>query len=59
MQKIATSAYHPNGIGGIERFNHTMAKMLVMIVNEKQDDCDYYLPYVEFVYNNSVSASTG
>ena len=25
MRKIATSAYHPNGNGGVERVNHTMA----------------------------------
>ena len=26
MRKIATSAYHPNGNGGVERVNHTMAQ---------------------------------
>ena len=38
MRKIATSAYHPNGNGGVERVNHTMAQMLAMVVNERQDD---------------------
>ena len=59
MRKIATSAYHPNGNGGIERVNHTMAQMLAMVVNERQDDWDVHLPHVKFAYNNSVGAATG
>ena len=58
VQKIATSSYHPNGSGGGERVNHTMAQMLAMVVNERQDDWDAQLPHVEFAYNNSVSAAT-
>ena len=37
MRKIATSAYHPNGNGSVKGVNHTMAQMLVMVVNERQD----------------------
>ena len=37
---LATSSYHPNGSGGVERLNHTMAQMLVMVVHERQDDWD-------------------
>ena len=37
-RKLATSSYHPNGNGGGERVNHTMAQMLTMVVNERQDD---------------------
>jgi hypothetical protein len=59
VRKIATSAYHPSGNGGVERVNHTMAQMLAMVVNERQDDWDIHLPHVEFAYNNSVSAATG
>lgn len=59
VRKIATSAYHPSGNGGVERVNHTMAQMLAMVVNERQDDWDIHLPQVEFAYNNSVSAATG
>ena len=32
------SAYHPCGNGGVERVNHTMAQMLAMVCNERQDD---------------------
>ena len=56
---LATSSYHPNGNGGIDRVNHTMAQMLAMVVNEGQDDWDLQLPHVEFAYNNPVSAATG
>ena len=38
--------------------NHTMEKMLAMVVNERHDDWDLHLPHVIFVYNNSVSAAT-
>ena len=38
--------------------NHTMAQMQAMVVNE-QDDWDMRLLYVEFAYNDSVSAATG
>ena len=59
IRKLTTSAYHPSGNGGVERVNHTMAQMLSMMVNEKQNDWDEHLPYIEFAYNNSVSAATG
>ena len=59
VRKVATSSYHPNGNGGVERVNHTMAQMLAMVVNERQDDWDIHLPHVESAYNNSVSEATG
>ena len=42
MRKIATSAYHPNGNGGVERVNHTMTKMLAKVVDQRQDDWDVH-----------------
>ena len=59
VHKLATISYHPNCNGGVERVNHPMARMLAMVVNERQDDWDLHLPHVEFAYNNSVSAATG
>ena len=59
MHKLATSSYHRNCNGGVERVNHTVAQMLAMVVNERQDDWDLHLLHVEFAYNNSVSAATG
>ena len=38
IRKLTTSAYHAMGNGGTERVNHTMAQMLSMVVNERQND---------------------
>ena len=59
VHKLATNSHHLNCNRGVERVNHTMAQMLAMVVNERQDDWDLYLPHVEFANNNSVSAATG
>ena len=40
VRKIATSSYHPNGNGWVERVNHTMAQMLAMVDNELQNNRD-------------------
>ena len=59
IRKLTTSACHAMGNGGTEQVNHTVAQMLSMVVNERQDDWDKQLPHVESAYNNSVSAATG
>ena len=59
VRKIATSSYHPNGIGGVERVNHTMAQILAMVFNELPNTWNEQLPHVDFAYNNAVSAATG
>ena len=56
VRKIATSFYHPNGNGGVDRVNHAIAEKLAMVVNEVQNNRDVQLPYVEFAYNSLVSA---
>ena len=38
--------------------NRTVAQMLAIVVNDRQDDLDLRLPHVEFAYNNMVSAAT-
>lgn len=58
VRRITTIAYHPNGNGGIERVNHTMAQMLSVVVSERQDDWELHL-HVGLAYNNSVSAAAG
>ena len=59
INKLNTSAYHPESNGGTERVNHTMAQMLAVVVNEPQTDWDVQLPHVESAYNNSVNTATG
>ena len=58
VHKLALNSYHPKFNGGVKRVNHTMAQMLAMVVNERQNDWDLHLPHVEFAYNNSFSAAT-
>lgn len=58
VRKIPTSSHHPSGNGGVERVRPTMAQILAMAVVERHDDWDAQLPNVEFVYNNSVSATS-
>lgn len=47
VRYIATSAKHPNGNDGVKRVNHTMVQMLGMVVGERQDYWDVYLPREE------------
>ena len=56
VHKLATSSYHPNCNGGVERVNHTMAQTLAMVVNERQDDWDLHQPHVELAYTTIPSA---
>ena len=54
IQKLNTTAYHPQTNGLTERFNHTLAQMLSMYVADNQKDWDVYLPYVLFAYRTTV-----
>lgn len=57
--KLAPStAYHPQTDGQTERTNRTLEQILRAYVHPLQDDWVSHLPLVEFVYNNSVQAST-
>lgn len=59
MQKCGTSAYHPNGNGGVGLANNTMTEMLEMTFNELQNHSDVPLPHVQFSGINSVRAAAG
>ena len=48
VRKIATSAYHPSGNGGVERVKHAMDQMLAMVCNERQNDWGIHLSHVKF-----------
>ena len=55
-------AQESRGLGDVykrQRVNHTMARMLAMVVNELQYNWDEQLPHVEFAYNNLAGATTG
>ena len=57
--QIATTVFHPESNGGVERVNHSLGQMLSLVISEQQDDWDEWLPYGVQAYNNSVSAATG
>jgi hypothetical protein len=53
-----SSAFHPETDGQTERMNRTIEEMLRSYVNDKHDNWDDLLPYLELAYNNSRQAST-
>ena len=57
IQKLNTSAYHPQSDGLVERFNRTLTDMLAKTARPGID-WDTQLPYVLFAYRATVQAST-
>jgi hypothetical protein len=58
VDKVFTTAYHPQTDGLVERFNSTLCDMLSMYVSSDQKDWDAALPLVTLAYNTSVHSST-
>ena len=58
IKQTRTTAYHPATDGNVERFNRTMGDMLSTALTNDVNTWDEYLPYVIFLYNTSVHAST-
>ena len=59
IRKIATTAFHPQINSRVERVNPCLAQLLSLVISERQDDWDEWLPYVVQAYNSSVSVATG
>ena len=58
MKKSRTTAYHPQGDGMVERFNHTLLQLLRTYVT-RQEEWEKHLPLALYAYKISVHSSTG
>ena len=58
IKLAATTAYHPQGDGQMERVNQELEQYLCLFTNQRQDDWVGLLPFSEFQYNNQVYSST-
>jgi hypothetical protein len=54
-----STAYHPQTDGKAERVNQSIEQYLRLFCNHAMDNWTDLLPLAEFVFNNSVNASTG
>ena len=58
VKLAATTTYHPQGNGQMERVNQDLEQYLRLFINERQDDWDELLLLAEFQYNNHVHSAT-
>ena len=58
VQHIISTAYHPQTNGLDERFNQTLQRALLKMVQENENQWDKYLDSVLFAYRTSKQAST-
>jgi hypothetical protein len=59
INKLQTTAFHPESNGGLERSHRVLKEYLRHYINEDQDNWDEWVPYAVYVYNTSMHTSTG
>jgi len=59
IRRKLSTAFHPQTDGQTERMNQVLEHYLRVYCNYRQDDWTSKISLAEFVYNNSVHASTG
>jgi len=60
IEKIQTTAYHPESNKALERSHQTLAEYLQHYINEDQtQDWDEWLPYAMFTYNTTPHTAIG
>lgn len=58
INKIHTTAYHPQSNGALERSHRTLAEYLRSFIEKDPLDWDKWIPYAMFTYNTSIHTST-
>jgi hypothetical protein len=58
IEKICTTAYHPESNGALERTHKTLTNYLRFFCNSKTDDWDEWLPFACFTYNTTPHSVT-
>ena len=59
IQKIQSTAFHPESQGSIERSHRVLAEYLRHYVNQDQTNWDVWVPFATYVYNTTVHSATG
>lgn len=59
IEKLITTAYHPQCDGQVERFNRTLGDMLATIAGNNKKEWDLCLHQVLLAYRTSINESTG
>lgn len=59
VSKSHTTAYHPMGNGGTERFNRTLGNMLRSLPLKQKEKWPQQIQTLTFVYNSTVHETTG
>jgi len=58
INKMMSSAYHPQTNGGLERAHRVIKEMLRHTVNQNAQNWCEHIPFVTFAYNSAVHEST-
>lgn len=58
IDKINTSAYHPESNGSLERSHKVLVEYLRCFCNEKQTEWEKWIPFATFVYNTTPHSAT-
>jgi len=59
INKIQSTAFHPESQGSIEKSHRVLAEYLRHYVNEDQTNWDKWVPSATYVYNITVLPATG
>lgn len=59
IEKIQTTAYHPESNEALELSHRTLDEYLRHYINADQTDWDEWIPYAMFTYNTTPHTATG